>query len=99
MLFFFLVTEMFLTLFKSIVRPYLEYGSNVWFVIYKKEAIQIENVHRRATKLVKKYTTSELHRTHEISWIAITSIQKTDEVGDTYLVSPLDPWFLPPVGG
>ena len=33
-------TEMFLTLFKSIVRPYLEYGSNVWSVIYKKEAIQ-----------------------------------------------------------
>ena len=47
-------TEMFLTLFKSIVRPYLEYGSNVWFVIYKKEAIQIENLQRRATKLVKK---------------------------------------------
>jgi hypothetical protein len=63
--------EMFLTLFKSIVRPHLEYGSNVWSVIYKKEAIQIENVHRRATKLVKKYTTSELHRTPEISWIAM----------------------------
>ena len=45
--------EMFLTLFKSIVSPYLEYGSNVWSVIYKKEAIQIENVQRRATKLVK----------------------------------------------
>ena len=45
---------MFLTLFKSIVSPYLEYGSNVWSVIYKKEAIQIENLQRRATKLVKK---------------------------------------------
>ena len=44
---------MFLTLFKRIVRPHLEYGSNVWSVIYKKEAIQIENVQRRATKLVK----------------------------------------------
>ena len=69
---------MFLTLFKSIARPHLEYDSNVWSVIYKTEAMQIENVQRRATKLVKKYT-SELHRTRpEIYWIAITSIQKTE---------------------
>jgi hypothetical protein len=45
--------DMFLTLFKSIVRPHLEYGSSVWLVIYKKEAIQLENVQRRATKLIK----------------------------------------------
>ena len=45
--------NMFTTLYKSIVRPHLEYGSNIWSVMYKKEAIQIENVQRRATKLVK----------------------------------------------
>ena len=28
--------EIFSALFKSIVRPFLEYGSNVWSVIYKK---------------------------------------------------------------
>jgi hypothetical protein len=39
--------DMFLTVFKSIVRPHLEYGSSVWSVIYKKEAIQLENVQRR----------------------------------------------------
>jgi hypothetical protein len=44
---------MFLTLFKSIVGPHLEHGSNVWSVIYKKEAMQIENLQRRATTLVK----------------------------------------------
>jgi hypothetical protein len=43
--------NMFTTLYKSIVRPHLEYGSNIWSVMYKKEAIQIENVQRRATKL------------------------------------------------
>ena len=53
---------MFLTLFKSIIGPHLEYGSNVWSVIYKKEAMQIGKVQRRATKLVNKYTTSELHQ-------------------------------------
>ena len=41
------------TLYKSIVRPHLEYGSNIWSVMHTKEAIQIENVQRRATKLVK----------------------------------------------
>ena len=45
--------NMFTTLYKCIVRPHLEYGSNIWSVMYKKEAIQIENVQRRATKLVK----------------------------------------------
>ena len=45
-------TEMFLTLFKSLVRPHLEYGSNFWAVIYKKEAISLENVQRRATRLI-----------------------------------------------
>ena len=44
--------DMFLTLYKSIVRPHLEYGSNIWTTIYKKDKIALENVQRRATKLV-----------------------------------------------
>jgi len=44
---------MFLALSKSIVRPHLEYGSNVWSVKYNKEAMQIENLQRRVTTLVK----------------------------------------------
>jgi hypothetical protein len=42
--------EMFLQLFKSLVRPHIEYGSTVWSVANKKEAIIIENVQRRATR-------------------------------------------------
>ena len=48
----FMDKDIFLTLFKSIVRPHIEYGSSVWSVIYKKEAIQLENVQSD-----KKYTT------------------------------------------
>ena len=44
--------EMFLALFKAIVRPHLEYASVVWSPLYKKDRIQIENVQRRATRLV-----------------------------------------------
>ena len=45
--------EMFLNLYKSIVRPHLEYDVNVCSSLYKKkDMIVIENVQRRATKLV-----------------------------------------------
>lgn len=44
---------MFLQLYKSLVRPHLEYGSQAWSVIYKKESVVLENVQRRATKLIK----------------------------------------------
>ena len=44
--------EMFLNLYKSIVRPHLEYATPVWSPFYKKDKIIIENVQRRATKLV-----------------------------------------------
>ena len=48
--------EIFSHLYKSIVRPNLEYGCNIWSVIYKKDAILLENVQRRATKLVPEIT-------------------------------------------
>ncbi|MES9884076.1 MAG: reverse transcriptase domain-containing protein, partial [Sedimenticola sp.] len=36
--------DVFLNLYKALVRPHLEYASNVWSVIYKKDAIPIENI-------------------------------------------------------
>ena len=44
--------EMFLNLYKSIVRPHLEYAVMVCTPLFKKDMIAIENVQRRATKLV-----------------------------------------------
>ena len=44
--------EMFLCLYKSIVRPHLEYATTVWSPMYKKDAIILENTQRRATKMV-----------------------------------------------
>ena len=33
---------MFLNLYKSLVRPHLEYGSAVWGVIYKHDAVSMK---------------------------------------------------------
>lgn len=50
--FVFMDTTMFLTLYKSLIRPNIEYATQVWSPILKKDQIAIENVQRRATKRV-----------------------------------------------
>ena len=44
---------MFLLLYKSLIRPLLEYGNTVWYPFYKQDSQELEKVQRRATKLVK----------------------------------------------
>ena len=39
-------------LYKSLVRPILEYCSVIWYPLYRTEALEIEKVQRRATKLI-----------------------------------------------
>ena len=43
--------EIFTNLYKSLVRPHLEYSNIVWFPQLKKKSVAIEKVQRRATKL------------------------------------------------
>ena len=44
---------MFLDLYKTLVRPHLEYAAPIWTPLYEKDSIMLENVQRRATRLVK----------------------------------------------
>ena len=48
----YLDAPMFKMLYKSLIRPHLEYATPIWSPITKSEKIRIEGVQRRATKLV-----------------------------------------------
>ena len=47
-----LTSEILTTLYKALVRAHLEYANQAWNPYLKKEKISIENVQRRATKLI-----------------------------------------------
>ena len=42
--------EILLILYKTLIRPILDYGNTIWFPIRKKDIRSIENVQRRVTK-------------------------------------------------
>lgn len=50
--FYFMDKSLFLKLYKTLVRPHLDYGNSIWYPISKKNIQSIENVPRRATRIV-----------------------------------------------
>ena len=44
--------DTFLIIYKSIIRPIIDYGDSVWNPSLKKHIQMIENIQRRGTKLV-----------------------------------------------
>ena len=50
--FYFMDKSLFLKLYKTLVRPHLDYGNSIWYPISKKNIQSIENVQRRATRIV-----------------------------------------------
>ncbi|KAK3084777.1 hypothetical protein FSP39_018740 [Pinctada imbricata] len=71
--FHYLDKESFTTLYKSIVRPHLEYASSAWSTVNKREAALIENTQRRATKLIKDI--SHLPYTQRMKILGIPSLE------------------------
>jgi len=48
----FLNRDVLVQLYKTLVRPHLEYGNVIWYPHLKYQSVDIENVQRRATKLI-----------------------------------------------
>ena len=48
----FLDKSTFLQLYKSMIRPHVEYANSVWSPYLKRQSVAIEKVQRRATKLI-----------------------------------------------
>ena len=49
----FIDKDTFNKLYKALVRPHLEYAHCIWYPQFKRQSVAIENVQRRATKLVQ----------------------------------------------
>ena len=71
---------MFLNLYKSIVRPYLEYAATVCTLLFKKDMIAIENVQRKAIKLAS--TISHLTYQERLKCLGLPSLESRRERAD-----------------
>ena len=50
----FLNRDIFLKLYKGLIRPHLEYGNLIWNPHLKRQSVAVERVQRRATKILKE---------------------------------------------
>ena len=53
----YMTSTMFLQLYKTMIRPPIEYTSCIWFPRLKRDSDAIERIQRRATKLVPELRT------------------------------------------
>ena len=73
-------TFTYMNLYKSIVRPHLENAATVCTPLFKKEMVVIENVQRRATKLVS--TISHLTYQERLRCLGLPSLEYRRERAD-----------------
>ena len=70
----------FLTLYKALVKPHLEYAQCIWSPYKKKLILSIENVQRRATKIIKNI----IHLTYveRLRYLALPTLVYRKACGD-----------------
>ena len=80
----FLDINSFKHLFNSLIRPHLEYCISIWYPFLKKDEILIENVLRRATKLIP--TLTNLCYADRLKKLEIPSMKYRQIRGDMIMV-------------
>ena len=82
-------------LFKTLVRPILEYGNNVWTNKLKKYTTKIENVQRKFTKHIKGL--SKLTYEERLKKINLPSLEFRQKRGDMIQVFKIAKHFYDPL--
>jgi len=90
-----------LALYKSLVRPHLEYCCPIWTPHYNKDIIVIEGVQQRATKLVQDI--GHLRYDERLEYLGLTHLDRRRIRGDlietykilngVYSIFPRDTFF------
>ena len=72
--------DIFLQLYKALVRPHLEYGQIIWYPHLIRQSQLIENVQRRATKIVQGI--DHLSYTDRLKYLKLPSLKYRRLRGD-----------------
>ena len=76
----FLDKDMFIKLYKALVRPHLEYGNLIWHPRLKRQSIAIENVQRRATKILN--CCKDMTYTERLKFLKLPTLKHRRQRGD-----------------
>ena len=79
--------DIFLNVYKTFIRPILEYGQSAWSPYLQKDIDKIELVQRRATKLV--FSLRELSYEERLSQLGLYSLESRRKRGDMILMYKL----------